>query len=349
MVNILAKKIEKYALTNWLASLASDGKLFGPIKNSGGWGRIEAVHNIGDAFDEKMSCKEIYLPREQTMFILDAKKPFETMQTVLPSFPDGSVLWGIHPCDARALDLIRRVFNEGKYRDIFFNTAWDGIIRIAVGCTEPQPSCFCTSLAGGSPFGTQGVDILATEIGESWIMENITSRGEALIREMPDAEESDLEKLAGIKREATGKVDSSIPTDIADNMLELFDDESIWENLGETCIGCGTCTSVCPGCYCFDIEDELNGEEVRRYRKWDSCIHKSFTMHESGYNPRATQKQRIRQRIFHKLSFFAIRYDETQLCVGCGRCVNRCPQGIDIRDIAKKVFAKTVSDEEKQP
>ena len=31
-------------------------------------------------------------------------------------------------------------------------------------------------------------------------------------------------------------------------------DNPMWENISVRCIGCGTCTYVCPFCHCFDIQ-----------------------------------------------------------------------------------------------
>jgi len=31
---------------------------------------------------------------------------------------------------------------------------------------------------------------------------------------------------------------------------------NIWDTLGERCLACGSCTNVCPTCFCFDVQDE---------------------------------------------------------------------------------------------
>ena len=61
-----------------------------------------------------------------------------------------------------------------------------------------------------------------------------------------------------------------------------------------------------------------------------------FTLHASGHNPRPVQKHRLRQRIMHKFSYTVDRYDQA-FCVGCGRCVSRCPVNIDLREILEKL------------
>ena len=54
-------------------------------------------------------------------------------------------------------------------------------------------------------------------------------------------------------------------------MMELFQSPK-WASLSESCLGCGTCTFVCPTCQCYDIEEFNTGSEVKRFRCWDSCM-----------------------------------------------------------------------------
>ena len=32
----------------------------------------------------------------------------------------------------------------------------------------------------------------------------------------------------------------------------------LWKELGERCLACGSCTIVCPTCYCFNVVDEVD-------------------------------------------------------------------------------------------
>jgi len=335
----MAKKISDEKLKSWLGELASAGKLYGPDAKKMRWGKVDSVENLGNAFEIKTSPKEVFLPQDQTMFKYDLTDPAGTFAEIVPHPPEGAVLWGLRPCDAKALMLIHRVYNEGSYKDVYFNSLWEGMIKIAVGCTNPLSTCFCTSFEGGNPFGTDGVDVLATKIDGQWIFEPVTERGEKLIANFDDATDEDNETLKRVKQAAIEKVDSTVPTVIAEKLWEKFGDEDFWFDLGATCLGCGICTFVCPSCYCFDINEEQIDRRVRRYRTWDSCQFALFTLEASGHNPRPTQLQRIRQRMMHKLSFFAKRYDGTQLCVGCGRCISACPTSIDIRDVARRAMA----------
>ena len=100
------------------------------------------------------------------------------------------------------------------------------------------------------------------------------------------------------------------------------------------CIACGTCTFVCPTCQCYDIKDYTTKDGIQRYRCWDSCMYSDFTLMAGGQN-RTTQLQRFRQRFMHKLVYYPDRYDGMFSCVGCGRCVDKCPQSLNIVKVIK--------------
>ncbi|MCL2365349.1 MAG: 4Fe-4S dicluster domain-containing protein [Defluviitaleaceae bacterium] len=111
-----------------------------------------------------------------------------------------------------------------------------------------------------------------------------------------------------------------------------------WDTLYLTCVACGTCAFLCPTCQCYDI----NNETAHCHRHWDTCLNASFTQMAHG-NPRPTKKERFRQRFMHKLVYFRQRYgalaSNQYSCVGCGRCVEFCPAGINPVDVARELYA----------
>ena len=115
--------------------------------------------------------------------------------------------------------------------------------------------------------------------------------------------------------------------------MEKFE-SPVWEKLYKPCLACGTCTVVCPTCLCYDIKDYDTGHGVQRYRCWDSCMYSDFTMMAHGNN-RTSQKERFRQRFMHKLVYFPANNDGMYSCVGCGRCVEKCPAALNIVKVVK--------------
>ena len=116
-------------------------------------------------------------------------------------------------------------------------------------------------------------------------------------------------------------------------VTERFDDPR-WKELSDACLACGTCTFVCPTCQCYDIKDFNTGHGIQRYRCWDSCMYSDFTLMAAANN-RTTQMQRFRQRFMHKLVYFPENNKGMYMCVGCGRCVDSCPQSLNIVKVIK--------------
>ena len=122
-------------------------------------------------------------------------------------------------------------------------------------------------------------------------------------------------------------------------LLALFDNAEFWEAQSGKCISCGTCTYLCPTCYCFNISDEKFGHEGVRLRTWDNCMSSQFTLEASGHNPRPTKANRLKNRVGHKFSYYPSLHDGNIACCGCGRCIKSCPASVDIRAIVLNAIA----------
>ena len=121
-------------------------------------------------------------------------------------------------------------------------------------------------------------------------------------------------------------------------LTKEFFDRPEWASLSESCLGCGTCTFHCPTCQCYDVRDFDTGHGIKRFRCWDSCMYSDFTKMAHG-NPRVSQLERFRQRFMHKLVYFPDNNDGIFGCVGCGRCLSKCPISMNIVKVMK-VLAK---------
>ena len=149
--------------------------------------------------------------------------------------------------------------------------------------------------------------------------------------------EAEMEKIRGIAEQLPYS-GLSLEGWNKEALTEKFN-SPLWEELYKPCLACGTCTFVCPTCQCYDIKDYDTGHGVQRYRCWDSCMYSDFTMMAHGNN-RNSQMQRFRQRFMHKLVYFPANNDGMYSCVGCGRCVEKCPAALNIVKVIKK-FAET--------
>lgn len=113
----------------------------------------------------------------------------------------------------------------------------------------------------------------------------------------------------------------------------------IWDRLEKICLGCGICAYVCPLCYCFSAEDELelDGSAGHRCRYWDACTLNNFSKIAGGKNFRPSLKNRYYNWFYHKFVRAYKEYGKSQ-CVGCGRCQKYCPAEIDIEKVLLEII-----------
>ncbi len=65
-------------------------------------------------------------------------------------------------------------------------------------------------------------------------------------------------------------------------------------------------------------------------------MYSDFTKMSAG-QPRLTQLERFRQRFMHKLVYYPTNNDGLFSCVGCGRCMQKCPIKMNIVKVMKKL------------
>jgi sulfhydrogenase subunit beta (sulfur reductase) len=250
-----------------------------------------------------------------------------------------AVLFGVRPCDAHSFVLLDLLFDQEKYKDPFYLDRRARTTVIALACDHPPYStCFCTSV-DGSPTGTEGADILLTPLDGAYLAEFLTARGEKLLdyfAAAPPADERALAAKEAVAAKAAAEIQSRIPAKAVKPILDANFEHPFWDTIHRKCLACGTCTYLCPTCHCFDISDEVKGDDGVRLRNWDSCMYPLFTKEASGHNPRPSQKERWRQRVMHKFRYYVDNFDAIA-CVGCGRCVMSCPVNIDIRKIVADI------------
>lgn len=251
------------------------------------------------------------------------------------------VILGLRPCDARGFAQMDNVFGGygGFYFDPYYNARRNNTTLVAVTCRTPRSTCFCRAL-GGSPAGTEGVDVLLTEIEGGFAAEAVTPRGEEFVSRsvFAEAQQGVEEATAAAKQAAEAGVDSPFTLDGVRESLKAGFESPAWHELAMRCISCGTCTYVCPSCYCFNVNDEIVEGTGERFRCWDNCFNPMYTLETSGHNPRDAKYARFRNRFSHKFWYYPDKYGSL-LCSGCGRCIMHCPTRIDIREVLRTLVA----------
>ena len=336
-------KIDKKSLSADLDRLRETYRLFGPVKGP----QYYDFQLLGpgqtpdfDFLNTRMSAKSLVYPQSEVMldYSLDeSQADHHIMKESAQDYSPRAVI-GIRPCDVKGYLLVKRNFDTPDFKDPYWVRNFTATTLVGYGCDEPCSSCFCTS-AGSGPFDEEGLDVLLIDAGDSFLAKILSEKGKKLAAaagwDKPAADRAEQE-IDARRQAAEAKVNTALETDrlAAQNTLDLYD-APFWEEVSFSCINCGTCTYVCPTCWCFDIQDEVRGKKGKRLRIWDSCMYPLFTLHGSGHNPRGTKLQRVRQRFMHKLKYYVDKYDDGIQCSGCGRCVRLCPVNIDIRRVAR--------------
>lgn len=335
------KIIKKEELTDILKALKETYEVIAPVKENGFYSfkPFKDGRNIDLNFtNTHLSPKSLLFPQSERIFEfnLDEKSKDGYIVKEHPKDYPPSVIVGIRPCDAKAFKLVNINFDNPEFKDPWWVKRMEAMTFIGLGCNEPSSTCFCTSVGCG-PFNEEGLDVMLFDLEEYFLVRALTEKGEKLLKQGrvdKDVDEGLQKKADELRIKAEKKISSSVPTDkLKEKKINDLFNAPFWDDVAFACINCGTCTFLCPTCWCFDIQDEVTKTVGDRIRNWDSCMFPLFTLHASGHNPRPEKVQRVRQRFMHKLNYYVDKYNNGVACVGCGRCVKYCPVNVDIREV----------------
>lgn len=341
-----AKLLKKSHVDDFLKGLLQDNVLFGPVRKGDMrlFDRVESTDDIVLGRGNTMnSVKDALFPQKERLFAYRHEE--KGIEIDKPSTEERNIaLFGVRPCDAHGLLLLDKVFG-GKPKDPYYGNKRTRTVVISMACEEPDPSCFCLA-AGGGPCSAKGSDLLLLDMGDHYLVTADTEKGMALLEDkvFEDADDELLAKAGLVEKRAEESMNRAALGEAGvgealEKRLETLFEDTIWDNITESCLGCGICTYLCPTCHCFDMLDEVGKTTGERIRIWDSCQFPLFTRQASGFNPRPSARQRFRQRVMHKFCYLP-RNENLPGCVGCGRCVTKCPVNLDIREVIQKISAR---------
>ena len=337
-------KISLDKLQTLFAEIAKYAKLYMPVDCADGsatYGEWAEGVEWSSALNTTKSPKDFFFPQtEDLMKFKTEGKSIEIIDTREEC--EDFIIFGIRACDVKSFDILDRVFLSEPVDTYYKNRRDHGII-VSMACNKPAETCFCGTFGidAASPAG----DIVCYKTEDALYLEAKTEKGEALlarvagITEDTDTAAADAQKALITERLAKLPLKDLSASDFGDGKTNEFFNAPEWRELSETCLGCGTCTFVCPTCQCYDIKDFNTGHGVKRFRCWDSCMYSDFTRMAHG-NSRNSQLERFRQRFMHKLVYYPTNNDGLFSCVGCGRCISKCPINMNIVKVMKKLGGK---------
>ena len=330
-------------LNAFFAAVAAKQALYLPVDNSVGKAEYKKWQDgtvMSDALNTARSAKDFFFPQTENLmeFKMQGKK-IDVIDTREEC--EDFVIFGVRACDAASFDILDRVYLVDPVDSYYKNRREHGTV-VTMACGRPTDTCFCQTFGidAADPKG----DVTVWEVEGGFALRANTAKGEALLAKVADlvADTADTaadEAKAKI-RTILGKLPlANLTTEgLGVGLTKEFFDRPEWASLSESCLGCGTCTFHCPTCQCYDIRDFDTGHGIQRFRCWDSCMYSDFTKMAHG-NSRVSQLERFRQRFMHKLVYFPDNTDGIFGCVGCGRCLSKCPISMNIVKVMK-VLAK---------
>ncbi len=341
------KKLEKKDIVKLLKEASVKWNVYMPQKYPGGDVLIAALPKdkeqtasalqnlaLGNE-DTIVSQKDIFFPQLESMLSFKSGKIEETVDS------SPKLLFGMKPCDLKGM-LFADEFFKRNFEDKYYLSRIKERLVIVIGClAPPRPgACFCTSAKTG-PFADAGFDLQLVETGDSYLVEVGTEKGREFMEKHKTsfADSADDESvIAQIKKKAAEAVDLKVDFQKALELMAKTDfmPEEIYKRISERCVYCGACLYACPTCTCFNVFDNTKNNEGQRLRNWDACVFEGYTREASGHNPRQEKWVRTSRRYEHKL-----KYDQKITgqsgCVGCGRCLARCPVNIGISKFIKEI------------
>ncbi|MCL2565070.1 MAG: 4Fe-4S dicluster domain-containing protein [Defluviitaleaceae bacterium] len=337
-------KMAKKDIPNMLTLLGESMDVYAPVKK----GKLTNFEDFTegaeldiDTLKTVKSPKDFFLPQVENLFSATSQgKEINIEAKALRDKP--FVIFGVRSCDVRAMEILDSVYLSEPV-DKFYEARRENGIILSLACNEPGQTCFCTTFnidpAHPNADGAMWV------INDNIYIEARTEKGENLVKLiskfLQEGSKNEIVQSQTAIREKLNKLpysDLSLDGLEGNQLLDLFDTPQ-WEELHKTCLACGICTFICPTCQCYDIKDYDTGGEVVRYRCWDSCMYSDFTLMAHG-NIRNSQKERFRQRFMHKLVYHPDNNKGEISCVGCGRCVNKCPSSLNIVKVIKSLAVK---------
>ena len=221
--------------------------VIGPVRNA----NITAYRPVGSAADLELSqilpdrsIKELFFPQTEPMMRYSIKKDAINTEECLP--PVGPrIIFGARPCDASGLAIDDPLFGWDYKDEYWFNRRNETVI-VSIACTKSDEFCMCTSLKL-SPDSTKGSDVLLRplESGKGWQVEELTDRGREAFKAIAELLTEGAEAAA-----PTAVVAEKFDADACSEWLrnpENFESR-FWKEISVRCIGCGSCTYLCPTC-----------------------------------------------------------------------------------------------------
>ena len=327
------KKVSPRTLNEWVEVLLQDQTVYGiqEICDGDRFG-FELLNHAKDLrldYDVALTApKKFFQPPCEALLTFNEKGDYASAVEAEPF-----ILFGVHPYDMVAINQMDDVHSK-DFEDVHYTQRRNNATIVAVDVQKPSPNVFAGCMKTATV--DEGFDILLTLIGDdTYVVDARTDKGEALMKKLPRHGEVDdcilarREQVWSDAQRFLCKHDLKCDPAELPSLLEQSYDHPVWEKKADMCYSCGSCVLVCPTCYCFDVQDDVNWDlkSGERQRKWDGCMLEQFATVAGDHNFRPKRADRFRHRFYRKGKYLHDRFGHIA-CVGCGRCITACTTNI---------------------
>lgn len=307
-----------------------DDVIFGDTKNNGG----ELLDYEGISV---ISPRAFLLPQTEQLFEIKSARNCDF--TVIED-KKRRIFYGVRPCDIKAITLMKKFFLD-EITDSFYQQRLGHSTFIAMACGKRcAAKSFCHLMDTG-PIAQEGFDLQLIPVNRGGYLLEVGSRkGSQILKKnkklFARALAQDEKEIKDRLKNFAEKVKKIDFNKLAKIMQEDKVNQKLWDDIGQRCVVCSGCITLCPTCSCFSVADRLDGDRGVRLRYCDGCPYAGFARMAGGNSPFPLHKEHIRRFFEHKLNIDVQRYSRPS-CVGCGRCVQTCPGNISIRKFIEEV------------
>lgn len=285
---------------------------------------LASLDELELAEKSSLSPKSLVLPPDETLFYFNED---EFSEAKLKNESEIIVL--LRPCDINGIKRLDKMFLEnGNQVDPYYERRRRKLHFFMIECRESFENCFCVAMQGNI---TDNYAV-ALRFGKESIAVQVKDERFAGLFAQPDREAPFSPEFV---RENFKKV--NLP-EVAEMPQEMYK-HKLWEEYDSRCIACGRCNTSCVTCSCFSSVDLYYADSRQcgeRRRVWDGCHLDGFSDMAGGHSFRKNKGERMRFKTFHKIYDFKKRFG-FNMCVGCGRCDDVCPEYISFSSCINKL------------
>lgn len=236
---------------------------------------------------------------------------------------------GLRPCDINALVKLDKVLLKDDFPSPYYLARRKNTFVIGMD-HDPCANGFCASV--GADLVSHGFDLFLTDLGDRYFVAIDSDRGYRVANhvELKEPTEEDREAYMQARNRIAAGFETEVNVRTLPQVLDLEFTSPVWKKWGDRCLSCGSCSAVCPTCYCYGVEEQIamDFSSSAKVKRLYSCNLLDFAMVAGGHNFRPTPESRLKYRYYHQHRGFVETYDEPK-CVGCNRCGNTCLSGIN--------------------